>query len=393
MEQLTEEHAKRLLTKEWLAKVDAGSSTPYLLKFYSSLADLSCVIMVTDTKKVWVEVLNDKLLARRWRLSNQRSPEQFTNSENEDRWRESIFELLSEAHTIGGFAELSFEVVESKYSDLCIELECEAFKWRWETCFIGYQSSSEVISKHLLFPLISLNHLTFAAAEPISEMTDTDVEKTLDKLGRTARRTVDTHIKNALSKPRLATAISRMTAMFNFTADLPHVISEAEMPLLEVKEVKVNDISPPKSARGTNKYDSSLKPPIASNAVNREPSARPQPIDPESVTESESESEDDEPVNKPKAASRANSAGPSKAVEGAQLQQPLRLHTPPPPTHTATKASSDSDSPRRPTKKIKPSTPVSSDDDSESDRKKAGTSSQGIKRGTRQPIKRGGKRF
>jgi hypothetical protein len=60
--------------------------------------------------------LNDKLLARRWRLSNQRSPEQFTNSENEDRWRESIFELLSEAHTIGGFAELSFEVVESKYS-------------------------------------------------------------------------------------------------------------------------------------------------------------------------------------------------------------------------------------------------------------------------------------
>lgn len=104
-------------------------------KFYSSLPDLSCVIMITDTKKIWVEgsssvsyniyhlivtawdtVLNDKLLARRWRLYNQRSPEQFRNSENEEHWRESIFELLSKAHTIGGFAELSFEVVGSKYS-------------------------------------------------------------------------------------------------------------------------------------------------------------------------------------------------------------------------------------------------------------------------------------
>ena len=44
--------------------------------------------------------------------------------------------------------------------------------------------------------------------------------QTLDKLGKTARRTVDTHIKNSLSKPRLATCISRMTALFNFLQDL-----------------------------------------------------------------------------------------------------------------------------------------------------------------------------
>lgn len=42
----------------------------------------------------------------------------------------------------------------------------------------------------------------------------------VDKVGRTARRTVDTHIKNVLSKPHIATTIRRMTAMFNFLPDL-----------------------------------------------------------------------------------------------------------------------------------------------------------------------------
>ena len=44
--------------------------------------------------------------------------------------------------------------------------------------------------------------------------------KAVDKIGRTARRTIDTHIKNVLSKPRVATTMRRMTAMFNFSADL-----------------------------------------------------------------------------------------------------------------------------------------------------------------------------
>lgn len=39
-------------------------------------------------------------------------------------------------------------------------------------------------------------------------------------MGRTARRTVDTHIRNAMSKPLVATALRRMTAMFNFIPDL-----------------------------------------------------------------------------------------------------------------------------------------------------------------------------
>lgn len=42
----------------------------------------------------------------------------------------------------------------------------------------------------------------------------------VDKMARTARRTVDTHVRHAISKPRLATTLRRMTAMFNFIPEL-----------------------------------------------------------------------------------------------------------------------------------------------------------------------------
>lgn len=34
--------------------------------------------------------------------------------------------------------------------DFAFELECDAFRWRWETCLLGHKSSAELISKHLI---------------------------------------------------------------------------------------------------------------------------------------------------------------------------------------------------------------------------------------------------
>jgi hypothetical protein len=61
-------------------------------------------------------VLTSKLLARRWRVCNSSSPEQFAKTSNEEAWRERTLEFLSNAHTIGGISELSFETVTSDYS-------------------------------------------------------------------------------------------------------------------------------------------------------------------------------------------------------------------------------------------------------------------------------------
>jgi hypothetical protein len=120
------------------------------------------------------------------------------DDDDEDVWRETSLGLLSDVHTIGGLSDTSFEIVTSKYSvrlpfssttarshcnthpfskDLAIEMECESFKWRWETSSVGHRISAEIISKQLVFPLITASHVAFATTEPVNEMSDIDLEK------------------------------------------------------------------------------------------------------------------------------------------------------------------------------------------------------------------------
>jgi len=83
-------------------------------------------------------------------------------------------------------------------------------------------------------------HLAFSTPNSVGEMSESDLEtvskvnppiyllliryglhaQALDKVGRTARRTPGMHARNAISRPRLATAIRRMTAMLNFLVEL-----------------------------------------------------------------------------------------------------------------------------------------------------------------------------
>jgi hypothetical protein len=42
----------------------------------------------------------------------------------------------------------------------------------------------------------------------------------VDRVGRTARRSMDTHIRNVFSQPRACTSIRRLSALFAFSADL-----------------------------------------------------------------------------------------------------------------------------------------------------------------------------
>jgi len=349
---------------------------------------------VTDTKSVWTEVLNSKQMARRWRDCNIASPEPFGNNDGEDLWRDKTLELLSKAHTIGGIADFTLETGESNYSDLALVLECESFKWRWETCFSGYRCSSEIISKHLIFPLISMNHLTFSLAEAVGEMPDVEIEKAVDKVGRTARRTIDTHIKNVFSKPRIATAMRRMTAMFNFSPDPPSILSIDEKPDLCVEPTAVQKRAKQPSLNehieikpgATPKY-------ISERLTQRDDQIK--PIEPDSATESDA----DEPGDRNMGNSPSSSVGPIKRDKHKMDDRPTS-NTPAPAPAAKVKidpSSGSESSPHRPTKRPKPKTSSSSDEDSEPESKPriAGTSSGGTRRGAapRQPIKRGGKRF
>jgi len=200
-------------------------------------------------------------LARRWRECHPLKSKTNLTSREEELWRADVLKCLSAAHTIGNFAEMSFEVVKSLYSvrrfaihysrllvalpdirlkDLAFELRLEDFVFRWETIFAGPRISAEVISRQIIMPLMSTAHLAFSSPNSVGEMSESELEtvsearppsyvlmirsglhaQAVDKLGRTARRTPGMHMRNAISKPRLATAIRRMTATLNFLVEL-----------------------------------------------------------------------------------------------------------------------------------------------------------------------------
>ncbi|TFK40297.1 hypothetical protein BDQ12DRAFT_680680 [Crucibulum laeve] len=391
MEEFNEEHSKLLFGKEWLTKIDTAKNTPYLFKFYSSTVDLSCCILITDTKHVWAEVLTSQQFARRWRSCNANSPSPLSEGD-EEAWRISCFELLSKSHSIGGILELSFEVIESYYADFAFELECETFKWRWETCSLGHTTSAELISKHLIFPLISVNHLAFSSPEAVGEISDTDLEKAVDKVGRTARRTVDTHMKNALSKPRFATTVRRMTAMFNFLPDLPQINSTADEPDLHF------DFQVPTTDKGKGKELSSKGLPASQTSATKQKTPSPEDsLKPPVRVDSATESDQDELLHD-QVQSRVSPVT-SQSSKHRRAETPQSIGSTSQPPGPAKDQESDPDSsPLRPAKKVKKSKiSSSSDDDSEAERKRRvmqlKVGSGGVKRGTKQPIKRGGKRF
>ncbi|KAF9236742.1 hypothetical protein BU15DRAFT_89028 [Melanogaster broomeanus] len=368
MEQFNEEYSQLLLPKEWLVKVNGQTSTPYLIKFYSSSVDLTCCIMITDTKSTWTEVLSSQQFARRWRECNRRINSPSLDDDEEEAWRTRHLDLLSRAHTLGGMAELSFEVVESKIGDFAFEVECKAFKWRWETIFVGYKISAEILSKHLIMPLISVSHLAFSSSDVVGDLSSSNLEKATDKVARTARRTLDMHVKNALSRPRLVTTIRRMTAIFNFISDPVAIITTvADDPGLHALQEPT-----PKIERSPEHPKSTHTPTPEPNNRGAAPggSTRGLSRDSGSATDTDEEGPSMLPPEAAAAGSRADQQpdmhmlSPTPSAKPSPVPGAAR-------SRSITKAPlSDTDSsPVRPVKKAKARVP-SSDEDSEEERKR-----------------------
>ncbi|KAG9314883.1 hypothetical protein JVU11DRAFT_3985 [Chiua virens] len=383
-------NADQFLAKEWLVKVDVHTSTPYLIKFNSSAVDLTCCIMVTDTKQTWVEAFQCcqviSLLDVGVNVTTGPIPPRSMTMKKRRGEHAPLTSYLL-AHSLGGMPELSFEVVESNFGDFAFQLECDAFKFRWETNFVGHKTSADILSKHLIMPLISTNHLAFSSPDVLGDLSPIDLDKAVDKVARTARRTFDTHVKNALSKPRLATTIRRITAAFNFISDPPTISTDANTPVLLPPSGPMPKItSSSKHLKTTRTFTPEPNPVRKGSAFHSH--ARPSPIKNTAGSGSATEPEDGPVIQ---------SSGPTP-VSQADQQPDTRMRSPTPPkqssprpgstrSRNATKAApSDTDSsPVRPIKKSKPRVP-SSDEDSEGERRKPATA-------LRQPIKRGGKRF
>ncbi|KAK7690802.1 hypothetical protein QCA50_005902 [Cerrena zonata] len=406
MEYLSDQHLESLIEKEWLVKVDNPNSTPYLMKFHASATERTCWLMVTDTKTVWGEVLSSKLFARRWRECNPTTsgPAPPEGLDDETEWKEQILDFLLGLHGIGGIKDLIFEVVESRRADLTFELRSTNFKWRWETYNQGPKISANVISQQLVLPLISLNHLAFSTAESMSELSEDNLEKVIDKAGRTGRRTIAHHLKNALARPRLATSIRRMSAMFNFLPDMPPIVSQVEpferdVPIFRPK-------TPPLTAalsRAKSRRSISPGPSARTSGASQQPVNDLIPNNDDSATEDEEDHlPHDQAADEPSANNPAQDVGSSGSRQRAgktHSRQPSPQATTPeraPRKKSGPTSESSSSSPVRPSKKSKRSRMPSESEDSDSEAERKRRLAQiksGSSRGPKQPIKRGGKRF
>lgn len=359
-------------------------------KFAYSSVDLTTCILVTDTKTAWAEVLTSNQFARRWRICNNLSISPLPDTDDEESWRDRHLTLLGSAHSLGGFPGLALELEKPTFGDLALELECNNWKWRWEPTFLGPKVSAEIISKHLIMPLISVNHLAFSSSDVLGDLVPGDLEKATDKVGRTARRTVDIHIKNALSRPRVATTLRRMTAMFNFLPELPAIIIDTGNP--DLRAPSADEISSPKIPARYLEH----KP----HDYDMEPLPKPTPHNMPQQEDSATESESEGAV--PKQRTLLASPTPSHQLRASGQSPSASLSKDASPalsgrsrSRTEAPASESDSSLVRPNKK--PKHPKGSDnDDSEEERKRRAAAIKSgavAKRGTRQPLKRGGKRF
>ncbi|VDB89796.1 unnamed protein product [Peniophora sp. CBMAI 1063] len=455
MEDFSQDHSKLLLSREWLSKVDGDSSTAYLMKFSASFSDQSCVFMVTDTKSVWAEVLNTQRLIRRWQsLNPSTSPTDLPPPEaNLEQWIDAIVQCLRDSHTLGGMDDMSMELEPSPYADLCIAFGGHGFKWRWDTCILPPKLAAEVLSRHLIIPLICTANLAFTTSDPLADMPEGELEKAVDKVGRTARRSVDTHLRTTVTRPRLSTTLRRVTALFDFNTSPPRIAGEADRP--DIRLPIAPQEPEPGDSKGKGKvsgHDSaSTKTPSRASSPDIAPDVEPMAVDepnifvgndikgkdkvhtqPESQVSATAPSQPqpsapaDEgsdtapdsdaeavpprktpvpaasstlPVPIPNLPAKAKPTAPRKATtpdgsSGDSDAKPKSKPAKAPPTRHADDDSSSSDSSPPPAKKSraaparKPSAVDDSSSDSDGERRTAGA-----RRGTRQPIKRGGRRF
>lgn len=114
-----------------------------------------------------------------------------------------------------------------------------------------------MLSKHLILPLLSIAHLAFTSADSVSELSTSDLENAVDKLARTGRRAQDIHVRQTMSRPRVATTLARLTAAFNLADSTPSIISELDELKEEVEEDNVVEIESTEEYNKTGKMASS----------------------------------------------------------------------------------------------------------------------------------------
>ncbi|EJD53466.1 hypothetical protein AURDEDRAFT_179933 [Auricularia subglabra TFB-10046 SS5] len=382
MDDFTQDHSAQLLGKDWLVKSASDGGTamvPYLFKVATSLDNLTCCMIISDTKRVWADVLDGKQVLRRWCALNPNLPSSSDDSAaGAKEAQRSALAVLDAIHTLRNISIATFSIVQSPNADLACEIGCEDYTWQWHANAVGYRTSSELLSKHLILPLISFSHVAFTAPQPLQQMPADELEKLIDKTGRIYRRSVDAQVKKVLAEPKLGTALSRIDAIFGMQSDPPAIKTDIDDTGPEVPEPQATVKAAP--LKQSPKFKPQKPARISSSPPARLAASSPAKPPAPASSETETESEADSPAKPPPAPNASAPADDAMDTSDVEQSKPAAKKT-----KKNTVPESDTDS-SPVAKKAKPST----DSDSESSPVRRPAARGG---GVRQPIKRGGRRF
>ncbi|KAG9105826.1 hypothetical protein FRC07_009092, partial [Ceratobasidium sp. 392] len=216
--EISDAQIKRLLRVPWLPFADKETKTNYLLKFFASPEDVACWVLITDTRRVWAEVLQGRHISRR---ADQLDPPTTDltwkrTEKQERRFRRNWLESLHAAHCLSKLDEVEIEVgVGTEYADLSIKITTPNITWCWNGFALGLSKSAEIVSEHLVKPLMTVTSVALGAQEAPRDMSAEDVQKCMDKTGKTARAAQHTHIKALFMKPFVACGVPRVTGIMD----------------------------------------------------------------------------------------------------------------------------------------------------------------------------------
>ncbi|KAG8741610.1 hypothetical protein FRC10_002626 [Ceratobasidium sp. 414] len=217
--EISDAQLKRLLRVPWLACADKESRTAYLLKFYASPEDVSCWVLVTDTRRVWAEVLQGRHISRR--ADQLQPPDEITcarTQKQERRFRRAWLEMLHSAHDLSKVEDLEVEVQVDpthEHADLCMKITTSSLNWCWNGFALRPSHAAHILSAHLFLPMVTLTSVALGAPEAPRDMAPADVAKTMDRTGKTARAVQHTHVRALFIKPFVACGLARITQILD----------------------------------------------------------------------------------------------------------------------------------------------------------------------------------
>ncbi|KAG8704124.1 hypothetical protein FRC11_010190 [Ceratobasidium sp. 423] len=209
--EISDDQLTRLRRCPWLPGVHPESKMGFLMKFYADTEKEECYILVTDTEKVWAEAVQGR------HISHRSPPPPFPRTEKQERrFRREILQLVHAAHQLCRIGEMEIVAEEGgKCADLSLTITTPDLNWEWRTFALRPSHASQVLSKHLILPMLShMSIMSSFAAFDLEAFT-----KQLDKTSKTARITMHTHLRAVFSKPIVASGLVRICQAWEHVGD------------------------------------------------------------------------------------------------------------------------------------------------------------------------------